>query len=111
MQSQGRPAFCPKCGTEYTFFEDSRASDKAFVSASDGRLARPCFACSFRTSRWDVLWVPLFLLVAGTFPLFWMIWSNLIGPFVFMAPTVVALWRRLQRVLGRAPEHSSVRPR
>jgi hypothetical protein len=105
MEAQGRAAFCPRCGTLYMFFGDSlaSASDLGETRESDGRLARPCFACSFRTSRWDVLWVPLFLLVAGTFPLFWMIWSNLIGPFVFLAPSALKLWRRLQRLVGRAP--------
>ncbi len=108
MGSEGRPAFCPRCRTEYTFYAD----DAATVAAAphDGRLERPCFACSFRTSRWDALWIPLILLVVMTFPLLWMIWSNLIGPVVFISPFALALWRRGKRLLGRTPDASAQAP-
>ena len=105
MESEGRPAFCPTCRTEYTFYEDDAA---ALASGPrSGRLERPCFACSFRTSRWDALWIPLILLVVMTFPLLWMIWSNIIGPVVFISPVALALWRRGKRRMGRAPTRTT----
>ena len=98
MESAGRPAFCPACRTEYTFYADAAAAD-AHASRSD-RLERPCFACSFRTSRWDALWIPPIVLVVMTFPLLWMIWTNIIGPLAFVSPVVLTLWRRAKRALA-----------
>ena len=97
MELEGRPAFCPTCQQQYTFYDESSAH-----GAREGRLSRPCFACSFRTSRWDALWIPGILLVVASFPLLWMIWSNLIGPLVFLSPFALALWRRLRRRIARA---------
>lgn len=102
MESDGIPALCPRCGKAYTFYGASAAPLASNAQrGDDGRLARPCFACSFRTSRWDPLWIPAFLLVVMSFPLLWMIWSNLIGPLVFLSPVALALWRRARRTLGR----------
>jgi hypothetical protein len=101
MESKGYPAFCPTCRTEYTFYADEAAA--AAPAPRGGRLERPCFKCSFRTSRWDALWIPAILLVVMSFPLLWMIWSNIIGPLVFASPVLLALWRRSKRALGRTP--------
>jgi hypothetical protein len=103
MEPDGIPAFCPTCAQEYTFYGDADALDPRERRARDGRWARPCFACSFRTSRWDALWIPAFVLVVMCFPLLWMIWTNLIGPLVFLTPFAIALWRRIRRMRRRVP--------
>ena len=103
MEAEGIPARCPTCSTAYTFYADGVGHAPKVRRADDGRLARPCFACSFRSHRWDALWIPAFLLVVMSFPLLWMIWSNLIGPLVFLSPMILALWRRARHVLGRDP--------
>lgn len=110
MESEGIPAFCPTCGKAYTFYGDAAALDAKAPRASDARWSRPCYACSFRTSRWDALWIPPILLVVATFPLLWMIWSNLIGPVAFMSPVALALWRRVRRLLGGPSEASARDP-
>jgi hypothetical protein len=115
MESEGLPAFCPTCRKEYTFYGDAARLAAEARRASDRRWARPCYACSFRTSPWDALWIPAILLVVMTFPLLWMIWSNLIGPLVFLSPFALALWRRAQRGVkaaalpGSAPRKRSPR--
>jgi hypothetical protein len=110
MEPDGIKAFCPTCAKDYVFYGDAGALDPKARRASDGRWARPCFACSFRTSRWDALWIPAFVLVVMSFPLLWMLWSNVIGPLVFLSPVAFALWRRVRRVLGRGAARGAEGP-
>ncbi len=109
MESNGIAAFCPTCGKAYTFYADRALPASAPRDGS--RMERPCFACSVRSSRWDALWIPAFLLVVMSFPLLWMIWSNLIGPVVLLSPVALALWRRVRPTPARSHARVEAVPR
>ena len=102
MESEALRARCPECQKEYEFYADPVAADPARIlqeprPASDGRLVRRCFACSFRKNPWDALWIPGLVLGVATLPLTWMVGWAILGHFLVLSVVAYPLWRFWKR--------------
>ena len=102
MGSEPVRAYCPKCTKEYDFYVDPQVSDKIRLfpaprRMSKGRLVRRCFACSFRKSRWDWVWIPALIVIVAAGPLTWVVWWAILGHFLLFAAIVYIMWRGYRR--------------
>ncbi len=114
MGTEAVRAYCPKCTKEYDFYVDPVASDRIRLfpvsrRLSKGRLVRRCFACSFRKTRWDWVWIPALIVVVAAGPLTWMVWWAILGHFLLLGAIIYLMWRQYRRKWS-AQRDSNPRP-